>query len=69
MANREISFSQVNDDVVRSLVVTGRKYYITLAISILVTCVCFFWALVLSTSVWNWRGRNESSNCLGHLSC
>jgi Ni/Fe-hydrogenase subunit HybB-like protein len=42
MANREISFSQVNDDVVRSLVVTGRKYYITLAISILVTCVCFF---------------------------
>ena len=42
MANREISFAQVNDDIVRSLVVTGRKYYITLAISILITCACFF---------------------------
>jgi Ni/Fe-hydrogenase subunit HybB-like protein len=42
MANSEISFAQVNDDIVRSLVVTGRKYYITLAISILITCACFF---------------------------
>ena len=42
MANSEISFAQVNDDIVRSLIVTGRKYYITLAISILITCACFF---------------------------
>ena len=41
MANQDISFAQINDDVVRSLVVTGRNYYITLAISILVTFACF----------------------------
>ncbi len=41
MANQDISFAQINDDVVRSLVVTGRNYYITLAVSILVTFACF----------------------------
>ena len=33
---REISFAEVNDDVVRSLVVTGRGYYVTLATSVAV---------------------------------
>ena len=41
MANQDISFAQINDAVVRSLVVTGRNYYITLAVSILVTFACF----------------------------
>ena len=42
MSEREIAYSEVNDDIVRSLVVTGRNYYITLAVSILVTFACFF---------------------------
>ena len=37
-----LSFSDVNDDVVRSLVVTGRNYYITLAIAVTVMLACFF---------------------------
>lgn len=38
---REISFAEVNDDVVRSLVVTGRGYYVTLATSVAVMFACF----------------------------
>ena len=37
-----LQFADVNDDVVRSLVVTGRNYYITLSISIFVMFACFF---------------------------
>ncbi len=37
-----LQFADVNDDVVRSLVVTGRNYYITLGISIFVMLACFF---------------------------
>ena len=37
-----MSFSDVNDDVVRSLVVTGRSYYITLAVCIFIMLACFF---------------------------
>ncbi len=40
--DRSMRFADVNDDVVRSLVVTGRKYYITLACAIAVTLLCFF---------------------------
>ena len=39
--DKELSFADVNDDVVRSLVKTGRNYYITLAIAISVTLTCF----------------------------
>jgi len=38
----DMSFSDVNDDVVRSLVVTGRSYYITLGICIFIMLACFF---------------------------
>ena len=41
-AEREISYAEVNRDVVRSLVETGSKYYITLGISVAVTLLCFF---------------------------
>ena len=34
-------YADVNNDVVRSLVETGRAYYITLGIAITVTFVCF----------------------------
>jgi len=37
-----LQFADVNDDVVRSLVVTGRNYYITLCTSIFVMLACFF---------------------------
>ena len=36
------TFADVNNDVVRSLVVTGRQYYITLGIAIFVMLGCFF---------------------------
>lgn len=39
---RHLQFADVNDDVVRSLVVTGRKYYITLGIAVAVAIGCFF---------------------------
>ncbi len=39
---RDISYADVNRDVVRSLVETGRSYYIALATAITVTLVCFF---------------------------
>jgi molybdopterin-containing oxidoreductase family membrane subunit len=41
-AEREISYAEVNRDVVRSLVETGSKYYITLGISVALTLLCFF---------------------------
>ena len=43
MAAREgdIKFADVNNDVVRSLVETGPRYYVTLAIAILITLACF----------------------------
>ncbi|MBT8080036.1 MAG: polysulfide reductase NrfD, partial [Gammaproteobacteria bacterium] len=37
-----MNFADVNDDVVRSLVETGRGYYIALGCSIFVTIACFF---------------------------
>jgi molybdopterin-containing oxidoreductase family membrane subunit len=39
---QQLQFADVNDDVVRSLVVTGRNYYITLCISVFVMFACFF---------------------------
>jgi len=38
----DIKFADVNNDIVRSLVVTGPRYYVTLAIAALVTISCFF---------------------------
>ena len=41
-ANREnIQFADVNDDVVRSLVETGPKYYVALGCAIAVVLICF----------------------------
>jgi molybdopterin-containing oxidoreductase family membrane subunit len=40
--DRNISYADVNRDVVRSLVETGRAYYITLATAITLTLVFFF---------------------------
>lgn len=37
-----ISYADVNDDIVRSLVVTGPKYYITLAVAVSLTLICYF---------------------------
>ena len=39
---RDISYADVNDDIVRSLVETGRAYYITLATSVTLMLACFF---------------------------
>ena len=39
--NRELQFADVNDDVVRSIVQTGTKYYVTLAIAFGVMLACF----------------------------
>jgi len=39
---RPLQFADVNNDVVRSLVVTGRNYYIALGSAIFVTLTCFF---------------------------
>jgi molybdopterin-containing oxidoreductase family membrane subunit len=39
---KELKFADVNDDVVRSIVQTGRGYYVTLAIAFGVTLTCFF---------------------------
>ncbi len=38
----KLQYADVNRDVVRSLVETGRGYYTTLAIAIAVTLICFF---------------------------
>ena len=37
----EIRFADVNDDIVRSLVETGPRYYVALAIAVLITLTCF----------------------------
>ncbi len=39
---KTLQFSDVNDDVVRSLTVTGRNYYIALGLAIFMTLACFF---------------------------
>jgi len=39
---QQLQFTDIHDDVVRSLVVTGRKYYITLGCAIFVLLTCFF---------------------------
>jgi Ni/Fe-hydrogenase subunit HybB-like protein len=39
---KQLQFADVNDDVVRSLTVTGRNYYVTLGIAIFVTVACFY---------------------------
>lgn len=39
--NRELQFADVNDDVVRSIVQTGTKYYVTLAVAFGITLACF----------------------------
>jgi len=39
---KDMQFADVNDDIVRSLVVTGRNYYVALGIAIAVTLACFF---------------------------
>jgi len=38
----KLQYADVNNDVVRSLVETGRAYYITLSVAIGVTITCFF---------------------------
>jgi len=40
--SNELQFADVNDDVVRSIVQTGTKYYVTLATAFGVTLACFF---------------------------
>ena len=40
--SNELQFADVNDDVVRSIVQTGTKYYVTLAIAFGITLACFF---------------------------
>jgi molybdopterin-containing oxidoreductase family membrane subunit len=37
----EIRYADVNDDVIRSLVETGPKYYVTLAVAVSVTLLCY----------------------------
>ena len=39
---KQLQFSDVNDDVVRSLLVTGKNYYISLGLAVFVTLACFF---------------------------
>lgn len=39
---KDLTFADVNDDIVRSLVETGRSYYIALTIAIGVALTCFF---------------------------
>ncbi len=39
---QELQYSDVNDDVVRSLTVTGRNYYIALGFAFFMTLACFF---------------------------
>jgi len=39
---KQLQFTDIHDDVVRSLVVTGRKYYITLGCAIVLMLACFF---------------------------
>ena len=41
-----MQFADVNDDVVNSIVVTGRNYYITLAIAVAVWIGCFLFPWV-----------------------
>ncbi|MGH8495074.1 MAG: NrfD/PsrC family molybdoenzyme membrane anchor subunit [Gammaproteobacteria bacterium] len=38
----QLRYADVNDDIVRSLVETGPRYYITLAVAVGVTLLCFF---------------------------
>ena len=40
--DKDMQFADVNDDIVRSLTVTGRNYYVALGIAIAVTLTCFF---------------------------
>jgi molybdopterin-containing oxidoreductase family membrane subunit len=40
--DNELRYADVNRDVVRSLVETGPRYYITLAIAVTLTLACFF---------------------------
>jgi len=39
---KDMQFADVNDDIVRSLTVTGRNYYIALGLAFAVTLTCFF---------------------------
>jgi molybdopterin-containing oxidoreductase family membrane subunit len=39
---KQLQFTDIHNDVVRSLVVTGRNYYITLGCAIFVMLACFF---------------------------
>jgi molybdopterin-containing oxidoreductase family membrane subunit len=39
---KQLQFTDIHNDVVRSLVVTGRKYYITLGCAIVLMLACFF---------------------------
>ena len=39
---KPLQFADVNNDIVRSLVVTGRNYYIALGIAMFVALACFF---------------------------
>ena len=63
----ELRYADVNRDIVRSLVETGPKYYITLACAIGLTLVCFFFPWFYQLQVRHRRGRNESSAGLGNL--
>jgi Ni/Fe-hydrogenase subunit HybB-like protein len=40
--HQDLSYADVNRDVVRSLVVTGKRYYVSLGIAISLTLICFF---------------------------
>ncbi len=49
----KLSYARVNDDIVRTLVVTGPRYYLALGTALLVSTGCFFipWYLQLTTGV------------------
>lgn len=42
MSNSAVSYRDVNDDVVRSITETGKRYYIALGVAIGLTLLCFF---------------------------
>ena len=66
---QELRYSDVNDDVVRSLVVTGRNYYIALGFAIFMTLACFFFPWFYQLYFGIGAAGNNQPAVWGHLSC
>ncbi len=51
--HKEPSYAQINDDIIRTLLVTGPRYYITLASALLISIGCFLlpWFYQLKTGI------------------